>query len=200
MSNSKIITYAGKYVDPLDFKPEDADIGVIAHALSNICRFTGHLSKFYSVAQHSVHVAERVMELTNDPHLGMRALLHDASEAYIADVSRPVKRHSEMGTYRMVEIAIQRAIYTKFGCLLNTTGERDWITNADNDLLGLEAVQLGGWNIDDGTGLWPDKPSFYRTIISLRPESAKYLFLGYYHDLELWAADARYTPKTRRVD
>ena len=78
---SWIQTFQGKAFDPFAPRPADISHFDIAHALSNICRFTGHTNTFYSVAQHSVQVAllvPRPMQLA--------ALLHDASEAYLCDI------------------------------------------------------------------------------------------------------------------
>lgn len=83
-------TLKGRRVWPIDPWPGDADIDEIAHALSNICRFGGHTKVFYSVAQHSVHVARCVEE--THPDLALEALFHDAPEAYLGDVIRPLKR------------------------------------------------------------------------------------------------------------
>ncbi len=92
----------GKKVWPLDPRPHDIDIEEIAHALSHICRFGGHCREFYSVAQHSVNVLNVVaMEISKiDEDYGLKwgrdlclaALLHDAPEAYLGDVVRPLKR------------------------------------------------------------------------------------------------------------
>lgn len=70
-------------------KAEDVRIEDISYALSNLCRFTGHCNRFYSVAQHSIHVAELVAE--THPEWALAALLHDAEEAYIGDLSSPLK-------------------------------------------------------------------------------------------------------------
>jgi len=85
---SLIQLYSGRYIDLLNPKPEDIYITDIAHGLSNICRFTGHTKQFYSVAQHSVYT----VFLLEDQELALQALLHDASEAYLADISTPLKQ------------------------------------------------------------------------------------------------------------
>ena len=85
---SLIQLHSGQYIDLLNPRPEDIFIEDIAHALSNICRFTGHTKQFYSVAQHSVHTTL----LLKDQEFALQALLHDASEAYLSDVSTPLKR------------------------------------------------------------------------------------------------------------
>lgn len=80
-------TRSGKMFYALDPRPEDICIGDISHALSLLCRFGGHCNEFYSVAQHSVHVAEMLPH-----HLKLSGLLHDATEAYLVDVPRPIKK------------------------------------------------------------------------------------------------------------
>lgn len=82
-----IQTYSGRRFWPLDPRTEDVCLDDIAHALSNLCRFTGHVKTFYSVAQHCV-LASRAVH----PDVAMLALLHDAAEAYLGDIARPWKR------------------------------------------------------------------------------------------------------------
>jgi hypothetical protein len=111
-------TFVGKAFDP--FVPNVADIHHldIAHALSNTCRFTGHTTSFYSVAQHSVQVALLVPQ-----PLQLAALLHDASEAYLCDFARPLKHRPEMQFYRDAEDRLQQAIFARYGCLLTKDEE-----------------------------------------------------------------------------
>ncbi|MBZ0268685.1 phosphohydrolase [bacterium] len=103
-----IQTFTGKQFWPLDPRAEDVDIVDIAHALSLQTRYGGHCLRFYSVAEHSVHVASRVPD-----DLRLAALLHDASEAYLIDVPRPVK-HS-LAEYRGIEDRVMRAVFERFG-------------------------------------------------------------------------------------
>lgn len=86
MSNAWIQTYMGLKFDIIDLEKNNISIQDIAHALSNICRFTGHTKNFYSVAQHSV-LASRYAPA----EYKLSALLHDATEAYINDLSSPIK-------------------------------------------------------------------------------------------------------------
>lgn len=67
------------------------DAGDIAHALSLINRFTGHTTRPYSVAEHSLLVADLAEAADATPVVQMAALMHDAHEAYTGDVSSPVK-------------------------------------------------------------------------------------------------------------
>ena len=130
-----IQTYTGKLMYPLDPRPEEIDIVDIAHALSNVCRFNGHCNAFYSVAQHSVFVSDHVK-----PENALHGLLHDASEAYISDIVKPVKISCEFAAYRGVEKILQRAILEKFG--LPKEQPKD-IDNVDLRSLVTEARDLG---------------------------------------------------------
>jgi hypothetical protein len=118
-------TYTGRAFDLLDPKPEQIDPLDIAHALSQLCRFTGHVRSFYSVAQHSCLVAEIAQDLCvmqlNTPApevLALQALLHDAPEAYIGDVSTPLKRalrgEGQLSEYDVIEARIAGVIAERF--------------------------------------------------------------------------------------
>lgn len=108
MNPTWIQTYTGRKFDPTNPEPEDVDIVDIAHALANNCRFTGHTHKHYSVGQHSVLGSYIV-----PPEYALHFLLHDASEAYLSDISKPVKR--VLPDYREMEWKVQWAIMEKFG-------------------------------------------------------------------------------------
>ncbi len=105
-NNGWIRTYTGRKIFPLDPRPEDIDIIDIAHALANTCRYTGHCRKFYSVAQHSVLVSH----FCDEPLWG---LLHDAPEAYLADIARPVKGF--LPEFKEAENRLMAVIAEKFG-------------------------------------------------------------------------------------
>jgi 5'-deoxynucleotidase YfbR-like HD superfamily hydrolase len=110
LTPNSIVTYTGRIIEPLDPNPEDIDLGDIAHALSNQCRFTGHTNSFYSVAQHSVLVSHYC-----DPSDAKWGLLHDASEAYLSDIARPLKRDEVFGkVYKRYEGGIQEAVGRRF--------------------------------------------------------------------------------------
>lgn len=103
-----IQTFTGIAFWPLDPRPEEVDIRDIAHALSMQCRYGGHSKYFYSVAEHCVTLSNLV------PHEhAFSALMHDAAEAYLVDVPRPIK--SFLGGYREIEKQIEAVIMPKFG-------------------------------------------------------------------------------------
>lgn len=109
-----LLTSTGRRFWP--FNPDIKDIAIedIAHALSHMCRFTGHTREFYSVAQHSVLVGSEFASLQPSP-LPLYGLLHDASEAYLVDINRAIKADTAFDTYRSLEAWLQGLIYTRFG-------------------------------------------------------------------------------------
>lgn len=130
-----IATYTGIAIEPLN--PDWALISIedIAHALSNSCRFTGHVRDFYSVAQHSV-----LASLAVSPENALTALLHDASEAYLSDIARPIKLQPGFGeVYKEAEQRLEQAIAERFGLEWPWPAEVKW---ADNMLLRTEQRDL----------------------------------------------------------
>jgi uncharacterized protein len=101
---------SGRQFWPLDPQHHDIEIRDIAHALARQCRFTGHVRSFYSVAEHSVHVSHIC-----NPADALAALLHDASEAYLVDIPRPLKRLPEFARYLEIEARLQAVIFERFG-------------------------------------------------------------------------------------
>jgi uncharacterized protein len=101
-------TWTGQMVDLFDPDPETICIEDIAHSLSNQCRFGGHTPKFYSVAQHSVLCSIIVQEEHQ-----LAALMHDASEAYLIDVPRPLKK--ALVNYHDMENRMMKVISDKYG-------------------------------------------------------------------------------------
>jgi 5'-deoxynucleotidase YfbR-like HD superfamily hydrolase len=111
--SSAIQTWSGLRFSPLEPDPAAIEIEDIAHALANLCRFGGHCSVFYSIAQHSCVVADAV---AGDRETTLHALLHDAAEAYLGDLPHPLKHRSPLGVlYREVEAPLQAAILARFG-------------------------------------------------------------------------------------
>lgn len=107
-----IQTFSGKAFDVLDVDPMQISIIDIAHALSQICRYTGHTRYPYSVAQHSILMMD-AMPGGTDVNTLKWALLHDASEAYLTDIARPVKPH--LGNYMTMEKQVMTGVAYRFG-------------------------------------------------------------------------------------
>lgn len=158
----------------LDPQPEEIHIEDIAHALALQCRFTGHTRWHYSVAQHSV-LASKI----TPPKFALEALLHDASEAYICDMSRPLKHYSELGAvYMVLEERIQSAIARKFGVPENMSPE---VKIADNAMLYAEKAVLMppiAWDTRWGNG---DVAAV--EIERWTPEQAEQRFLARFEEL-----------------
>lgn len=138
-----ITTYTGKKFHFLAPQPEEIDIIDIAHALSLTCRFGGQCSQFYSVAEHSIRVAEIV-----PGEYKLHALLHDASEAYLPDLPRPMK--AGLPKFKSMELVILKAAWIRFDInnwsLVN--GMKVVVKEADNILLATEARDLMPNTID----------------------------------------------------
>lgn len=166
-----IETHTGIKFYPLDPRPEEIDIKDIAHALSMVCRFNGHCSKFFSVAEHSMSVVDLV-----EDQYKLQALLHDASEAYISDIARPIKRF--LSNYVDIEKKLQDVIYKKFSVF--TTEESNAAVNkADDIALATEAkylIKSKGLN-------WNSKvESHYLAFpMCLEPDIVERIFLNEFH-------------------
>ena len=125
-----IQTFSGIRFWPLDPDPDDIRIEDIAHSLASQCRFGGHCREFYSVGQHSVIVSQCCL-----PADALWGLLHDASEAYLTDIPRPLKRLPAMTAYRDAELHLQRIIAVHFGLGMDQPAS---VTEADDRMLVLE--------------------------------------------------------------
>ena len=110
--NSWIQTFSGIAFDLLAPRSDMVCIEDIAHALSLLCRFTGHTRKHYSVAQHSHLVAVIASRAGDYPGIMRQALMHDATEAYIGDLPTPLKRL--LPEYREIERKVWLAIAERF--------------------------------------------------------------------------------------
>lgn len=111
VNTSRVTTFTGKHVDPLDLDPNDVCIEDIAHHLANQCRWTGATRPHYSVAQHSVLVSKLVPK--EDAWDG---LFHDSPEYILQDMAKPLKNHPELGrAYRQIEQRVFRVIAPIFG-------------------------------------------------------------------------------------
>ncbi len=135
--------YSGRRFYPLDPRTEEIDPEDIAHALSLLCRYGGHVDRFYSVAEHSVLMSQAVA-----PESALAALLHDATEAYVVDVPRPLK--AQLAAYRDIEDRLWYVIAQRFAIDLTLPAE---VKEADTRILLTERAELmrraERWSIDD---------------------------------------------------
>lgn len=133
---SRITTYTKIDFDALNPSPEDIRIEDIAHALSMMTRANGHFPQFFSVGQHSIQCCREALARNYSPRVAMACLLHDASEAYISDITRPVKKFMTM--YLQIEDQLQKLIYEKFISEEPTEDEARLVDNIDDGCLFYE--------------------------------------------------------------
>lgn len=173
--DAKIFTYRGCQVDLVAPDPKTISILDIAHALSNVCRFAGHTQDFYSVAQHSVLVHDIVIR-EGHPEKALAALMHDAAEAYLGDLSTPLK--AMLPHYGALERRMLGAIQTALHVYI-PEGDPD-IKHADLVALATEKRDVlffgGGPSWDMLQGIRPREAR----ILSMDPEEAEHTFLRTY--------------------
>ena len=164
-----IQTSTGIKFFPLEPQIEDIYIQDIAHALSNLCRFGGHCSEFYSVAQHSVEVAQIVPK-----EYALWGLLHDASEAYLVDIPRPLKPF--LKEYLTFESQLMYCICKKFNLPLECPKS---VEIADDIVLATETRDLmKSAHITWETYLPEGESLLTHSIIPLTPKESYKLFMA----------------------
>lgn len=146
-------TYTGKLFDPLTPCEQGIDIRDIAHALSLMCRANGHFPTFYSVAQHSISCMKEAEARGYSARVQLLCLLHDASEAYISDITRPVKR--VLRDYVEIEKNLLSAIFAKWLSPMPTDEEMGMVSAVDDTLLYHEFLRY------TGTRLWEGEPKLF---------------------------------------
>lgn len=163
-------TFSGGCFWPLDPRPSEIEIEDIAHALSMTCRYGGHSKRFYSVAEHSVLVSLHV-----PPAVAMWGLLHDAAEAFSADVPRPLKRN--LPGWKAIEARIMAAVCERFGLPPNEPPE---VKRVDLAIMSDErAAFMAPCDRD-----WGNLPPPIGAVIGcLTPDDAKALFLSRFREL-----------------
>jgi hypothetical protein len=166
-------------VNPFDPDPEQIDIGDIARALANQCRFGGHCRSFYSVGQHCVIVSELLEGEGASPDEALAALMHDAAEAYLGDLPHPIKHRSELGrAFREAEEPLERAIGERFSIASSPAA----IKRLDRALLATErrAFSSERWR-------WPELEGVEPLEIVLEPwspDAAAEAFLRRFQELD----------------
>lgn len=147
--------------------PADSEFTIddIAHGLANICRYSGQCSSFYSVAEHSILVSEIAKGFEYE------ALLHDAAEAFLGDITRPLKQM--LPEYKRIETEVEEAILDRFGIDGPIPPQ---VKQADLRVLAAEQRQI----MPEGTDGWVRGQKVEPAPVVVRhlpPVEAKTLFL-----------------------
>jgi len=138
----EILTISGIRFNPFQARYSDIQIVDIAHALSLMTRANGHIRTFYSIAQHSINCCLEARARDYSRRVQLACLLHDASESYLSDLTRPVKK--QLGGYAVVEAALQGLIYAKYGLDDLSEQEKEQVRTIDDALLHHEFMALRG--------------------------------------------------------
>ncbi len=155
---SCIMTHSKKMFDPLHPDVSLIDIEDIAHALSMLCRANGHFRSFYSVGQHCINCMREAESRGFSRRVQLACLLHDASEAYLSDVTRPVKQ--ELPQYKLIEEPLQNVIWKKWlGSLLSQEEDRQ-VFAIDDDILENEFPALMGEKLKETVPALRSAPRF----------------------------------------
>ncbi len=162
-----IQTHSGIRVPLLDPKPEHILIEDIGWALSMQCRYAGHCKQFYSVAEHSMLVADIC-----PPGLKFEALLHDAAEAYILDLPSPLK--ALLQGYKAIEYKFEVAIREAFGLGEELRLRKSVIKDADYIAMATE-VRLLMRGAEDWEKLKNVEPQ--GSILAMQPFDAYTVFI-----------------------
>ena len=176
LDTNYIETFTGKKFWPLNPITEDIDIVDIAHALSNKCRYTGHTREFYSVAQHSVLVADHV-----PIKYRLEALLHDAVEAYLPDIAFPLR--GAFTNFAETEERMHKAVAKRFGL---TFPWPDEIKDIDRRITRDEA-----WHLMKSMGSrWPGSTDRVGVkVVAWNPKEAERRFMELYDTLVMYFGD-----------
>lgn len=137
---SYLKTYTGLKVDALNPDPDTIELRDIAHALSLNCRGNGQVVYFYSVAQHCINAYLEAVEQNYPLKVQIYCLLHDAAEAYVTDLIRPIKQY--IPKYQEIEDTFLKAIFTHFELGEPTAEEWKMVKFVDDAILEYDLVYL----------------------------------------------------------
>lgn len=163
-----MLTATGGAFYPLDPRPEEIHIEDIAAALSKLCRYGGHTKRFYSVAEHCVLLANAAPD-----GMHLSALLHDASEAYLSDVIRPIKAH--LTNYKTIETELERAIARRFTLPFPLPAE---VKALDEAIIADEKAQAVAFPKGKPWAQWTPVAPLGVTLQFWSPEKAEFEFLA----------------------
>jgi hypothetical protein len=131
-------TYTGGDFHPLDPDPAAIELADIANGLANTCRYAGQCQFYYSVGTHSIYVSKELAD--HGSTVQLYGLFHDAAEAYVSDVPRPIKR--EIETFELIEERILNTVWKRLGVSPPTTAEWETVMDADDRLFHYESDTL----------------------------------------------------------
>lgn len=174
----------GRYY-PLDPRLDEINIEDIAWSLPMLCRYNGHIDRFYSVAEHCWLLSYAVPE-----EYAFEALLHDASEAYMSDIPRPLKYADELSQFREIEDRNTMAINRKFQIcnVLTGTNTSHLVKEYDKRIVANEKTELfKGLGTDFGVDPLP-----YIEIIGLYPDAMRERYMNRYLELSNKRLNDRY--------
>lgn len=143
----KINTFTKNQIDPCNPHEDEIIIEDIAHALSLLCRSGGHFPSFYSVGQHCISCMKEAKARGLSKRIQLACLLHDASEAYIADITRPVKQ--KLSEYLVYETRLQNMIYQKYLGSSLSEEETKLVSEIDDAMLYHEFMHFMGIGLFD---------------------------------------------------
>lgn len=155
-----ILTYKKVRFTPIAPVAEDIYIEDIAHALSMLCRANGHYSTFYSIGAHCLNCYEEACARRESPRVKLACLLHDACEAYISDITRPVKQY--LDEYKVIEERLSNAIYEKFLGSPLTEYETKMVKIIDDAMLYHEFLEFAGEKLEEEPPYVAATPDFFR--------------------------------------
>lgn len=163
--------YSGASFDLLDPWNSEFTVEDIAHGLAHVCRYAGQCRSFYSVAEHSLLVSDVV------PELALEALMHDAAEAFLGDITRPLKQL--LPEYKAIERDVGAAIFHRLGI---DEARVSGVKAADLRVLAAEQQQI----MPPGTNSWAAAAGVVPAPIEVKflaPPMAKREFLDRYRAL-----------------
>lgn len=135
-----IRTFTGAYVDVLNITPDDIFYEDIIVPLTRICRYGGHIATHYSVAEHSIYVSNMLLRLHGDKDVALAGLLHDAAEAYIGDIPRPLKETPAFHYYADTEKRINSCIEQKYHLQVGLDDPQ--VKEIDREIVGWEMAMF----------------------------------------------------------